>query len=76
MPRDRRQKSFNDRPFDSFVFIFGFVWGKMHAESISWCTGFSCFHWLFELHFCSSYWDHVLKNPFVGLAHLCKDICV
>jgi hypothetical protein len=48
----------------------------MHAESISWCTGFSCFHWLFELHFCSSYWDHVLKNPFVGLAHLCKDICV
>jgi hypothetical protein len=32
MMMPRRQKTFNDPPFDSFVLIFGFVWGKMQAE--------------------------------------------
>jgi hypothetical protein len=26
------KRTFNDPPFDSFVLIFGFVWGKVQAE--------------------------------------------
>jgi hypothetical protein len=69
----KMSKDFNDLPFDSFVFIFGFVWGKMKAQSISWCMGFSCFHRLLNS-ICSSYWDHVLKSHLLALPTKAKDI--